>query len=60
MKKFFNVTDLEKVFEFISDFPQVGTEEIPLSRAFGRILSDDIVSDVDLPDFSRSTMDGYA
>jgi molybdopterin molybdotransferase len=35
-------------------------EEISISSALGRVLASDIISPVDLPDFDRSTMDGYA
>ncbi|MBI4882224.1 MAG: molybdopterin molybdotransferase MoeA [Planctomycetes bacterium] len=35
-------------------------ESAPLSEAAGRILAEDVRADVDLPPFSRSTMDGYA
>jgi len=60
MKDFFKVTRLDQVFEYIPDFPQVENENIPLCRATERIIADDIISDVNLPDFSRSTMDGFA
>jgi len=60
MKEFFKVTDLEKVLEYASDFPQAETQDVPLSDAAGRVLAEDIDADVDLPDFMRSTMDGYA
>ena len=35
-------------------------ESVPLTRAAGRVVSADIVSDVDVPGFDRATMDGYA
>jgi molybdopterin molybdotransferase len=60
MKEFFKVTTLSKVLEYVSDFSCVETEEVPLLDAAGRVLADDIISDHNLPDFSRSTMDGYA
>ena len=60
MKEFFKVTDLKKVLEYASDFPRVETEDLPLIEATGRVLAQDIDADVDLPDFKRSTMDGYA
>jgi len=60
MKTFFEVTDLDKVYSHILGFPQVETEAVPLWESFGRVLAQDIVSDVDLPDFARATMDGYA
>lgn len=60
MKDFFKVTDLKKVLAYVSEFPCVDTEEIPTASANGRILAVDVISDVNLPDFMRSTMDGYA
>ena len=60
MKEFFKVTSLAQVFEYMSDFPLVGTEIVSLPETDGRILAADIVADVDLPDFARSTMDGFA
>jgi len=60
MKEFFKVTDLAQVLAYASDFPRVVTEEIPLEKAAGRVLAENIVSNVDLPDFVRATMDGYA
>ncbi|HIE31587.1 MAG TPA: molybdopterin molybdotransferase MoeA [Methanosarcinales archaeon] len=35
-------------------------EEIAIEDAVGRILADDIVSEIDVPDHRRSAMDGYA
>ncbi len=60
MKEFFKVTDLSKVLEYASDLPRVETENIFLMESRGRILALDIDADIDLPDFMRSTMDGYA
>jgi molybdopterin molybdotransferase len=36
------------------------SERVPLDRALGRVLAADVVSDVDLPPFEKSAMDGYA
>jgi molybdopterin molybdotransferase len=60
MKEFFKVTELQRVLEYRREFPQVATEEIPLLETVGRILAEDIVADVDLPDFPRAIVDGYA
>jgi len=60
MKDFFKVKTLEQVLGYTSDFPVVGTEEIALNQSLGRIIAADIISDQDLPDFPRATMDGYA
>jgi molybdopterin molybdotransferase len=36
------------------------TEEISITNALNRVLAEDIISDVDLPPFDNSAMDGYA
>ena len=36
------------------------TEFVPISAAAGRILSEDIIAEEYVPDFNRSTVDGYA
>ncbi len=38
----------------------VGTEEVPLDLAAGRVLASQVKADVDIPGFSRSVVDGYA
>jgi molybdopterin molybdotransferase len=60
MKDFLKVTDLKQVLEYARLFPVVATETVPLNDALGRIIAERIDSDVDLPDFARATMDGYA
>lgn len=59
-KEFFTVVSLESVLEHLRDFPQTESEIIPLEESPGRILAKDIISDIDIPDFNRSTVDGYA
>jgi molybdenum cofactor synthesis domain-containing protein len=38
----------------------LGEEEAVLLEAYNRVLSEDIVSTLDIPPFNRSTVDGYA
>jgi len=38
----------------------IGTEEVSLLEAYNRVLSEDIISDLNIPPFNRSTVDGYA
>jgi len=38
----------------------LGIERIPLKRAVGRVLAEDIISPLNVPPFHRSTVDGYA
>lgn len=37
-----------------------GCETIPLSSSVGRVLSEDVLSTVDVPSFDRSNVDGFA
>jgi len=38
----------------------LGAERIPLAAALGRVLAADVVSQVDVPGFDRSNVDGFA
>ncbi len=49
-----------KVLDEHFTVPAIPSEELSISSSLGRILASDIISPVDLPDFDRSTMDGYA
>jgi molybdopterin molybdotransferase len=57
---FFKVKTAEEVFEILKGFFPLGKETISLEDSINRILSQKIVSQEDLPDFPRSSMDGYA
>jgi len=37
-----------------------GSETVALDQALGRILAEDVASDMDMPPFDKSAMDGYA
>ncbi|MEM2897315.1 MAG: molybdopterin biosynthesis protein, partial [Candidatus Bathyarchaeia archaeon] len=52
----------EAIEEFYRHFEPsaLGTEEISLGEAFGRIIGEDIVATIDIPPFDRAAMDGYA
>jgi len=57
-------TDLLKVSEalqlLLDGFSPVDTESISIIQAYRRILASDIQTNVDLPYFSNSSMDGFA
>ena len=38
----------------------VGTEQIALGEAYGRVLAMDVIAEDDVPSFDRSPLDGYA
>ncbi len=39
---------------------QLGTERIDIADALGRILAEDVKSDIDMPPFDKAAMDGFA
>jgi molybdopterin molybdotransferase len=60
MDSFFNVKTPQEVFRIIEHFGPSGEETVSLEDSLGRILARDIISDEDLPHFSRSVVDGFA
>ena len=51
----------EEAFRIVMDSARsVGSEGVDLDRALGRILAEDVASDIDMPPFNKSAMDGYA
>ncbi len=61
MSLFLNVVSVSKAIEEIRNIAlRCGDERIPLSEALHRILAEDIRSDIDIPGFTRSVVDGYA
>ena len=51
----------EKALETVlASVRQLDAERVELADALGRILAKDVKSDIDMPPFSRSSMDGYA
>ena len=60
MKEFFKVESIERVLAHVASFSKVDTETVALAECLGRVTAEDVYSDVDIPDFNRSTMDGFA
>ena len=60
MKEFFKVITVEEAIGIKTRFARMQTESVPLSDSLGRILAEEVRSDIDLPDFPRSIMDGFA
>ena len=58
MSALLSVADARKMI--IDKFESVESELISLGDASGRVLSESIVSGIDLPLFPNSSMDGYA
>jgi molybdopterin molybdotransferase len=52
---------LEEAFKFVTtDLPLTGIEVVDFRMATGRVLAEDIFSDMDMPPFDKSAVDGYA
>jgi molybdopterin molybdotransferase len=49
----------EIVMSSISSRP-LGTERVDIERALNRVLAEMIISDIDIPPFNKSAMDGFA
>jgi molybdopterin molybdotransferase len=55
------LTPAEAVAEILARIePGASVESAPLADASGRVLARDVASDVDLPPFEKSAMDGFA
>ena len=60
---FFNVVSVqearEKVMEIFKDY-EFEVEKVPILECSDRILAEDIHSNINVPEFNRSTVDGFA
>ena len=51
----------EKAFRIVINSAfRLKQKSIPFTNSDGRILAEDIASDIDMPPFDRSAVDGYA
>lgn len=56
-----SLISVDKALEqILAETPQVGIERIPLANAQHRIVAEDIISELDLPQRPLSSMDGFA
>ena len=60
MKAFFKVVTPAEALELLRQVAAVDSEVVDTVDARGRVLSQDLLSRVDLPHFDRAAMDGYA
>ena len=61
MKKDLPLTPIPQAQEkLMAAFSTVESEHIPLAGSAGRVLAESIYSDIDLPFFANSSMDGFA
>ena len=51
----------EEAYNMVMGFANpLGIEEVGLEEVLDRVIAEDIVSDVDMPPFNKSAMDGFA
>lgn len=60
MKGFFNVQTPTEFLQKLDRFKPVAVEKVDLGDALHRVLAEDVFSSVPLPEFPRSTVDGFA
>lgn len=60
MEHFFKVKTVEEVLNLIRKYAPLDVESVPLEMAADRVLAEDVIAEEDVPDFNRSSMDGFA
>ena len=61
MSLFLQLVSVSKAIEEVRNIAvRCGVEPVPLADALCRILAEDIHTDVDIPGFTRSVVDGFA
>jgi len=60
MKGFFKVQTPQQLYQKLNRFKPLSTEKVSLEESLHRILAEDIHSPTNLPEFPRSTVDGFA
>lgn len=59
-KDFFKLKTIAEVLELLAPFRPVGSETVPIGQAHGRVLAQALIAAAEVPEFSRSIVDGYA
>jgi molybdopterin molybdotransferase len=57
---FFRLKTREEVLALYHRFSPVGTEQVPLGAAVGRVVAVSVAASEDVPSFLKAAMDGYA
>lgn len=60
--KFLKTIQVEELKKLLNSIPKIVSEEeiIPLEEGFNRVVYRDIISDINVPHFRKSRMDGFA
>lgn len=60
MKGFFRVQTPDELYQKLDRFKPLSSERVHIEESLHRVLAEDIISPVDLPEFPRSIVDGFA
>ena len=60
MNEFFRLKTIAEVLALYCQFEPLEAELLPLTAAWQRVLAEALIAQADVPEFARSTMDGYA
>jgi molybdopterin molybdotransferase len=60
MKEFFKVQTPDELYKKLDRFKPLASEKVGIEDSLHRILAEDISSSINLPEFRRSTVDGFA
>lgn len=60
MKTFFHVQTPQELLQKIMRFQPLSDEKVQIEDSLHRVLAEEIISSINLPEFPRSTVDGFA
>ncbi len=59
-KGFFRVHTPDEVYKKLDRFKPLSSEKVSIEESLHRVLAEEVISMVNLPEFPRSTVDGFA
>jgi molybdopterin molybdotransferase len=60
MKEFFKVQTPDELYKKMNHFKSLSFEKVAIEDSLHRVLYEDVISPINLPEFQRSTVDGFA
>jgi len=60
MKGFFKVQTPDELYKKLDRFKPLSFEKVEIEDSLHRVLDEDVISPINLPEFRRSTVDGFA
>jgi molybdopterin molybdotransferase len=60
MKEFFKVQTPDELYKKMDHFKSLSFEKVAIEDSLDRVLYEDVISPINLPEFQRSTVDGFA